>query len=119
MDATPHDGGPLKLTARVKDVNSHPSTRPQVVDSQRCRKSVSFLIQSTMLGKLVHLSVDALLISAFLAGIKRSTGLSPALSKVGNKDLRQLAITYLEFGEWVMDLAIVVMGRSTAFERKR
>lgn len=29
-----------------------------------------------MLGKLVHLGFDALLISAFLAGIKRSTSLT-------------------------------------------
>ena len=63
-----------------------------------------------MLGKLVHLTADALIISAFLAGIKRSTGLtsvpssplavalvltltvlclsSPALDKVPSKDLR-------------------------------
>ena len=31
---------------------------------------------SEMLGKLVHLGIDAMLISAFLAGIKRSTGLT-------------------------------------------
>ncbi|GAA5955473.1 hypothetical protein JCM21900_002060 [Sporobolomyces salmonicolor] len=72
-----------------------------------------------MFGKLAHLAFDALLISAFLAGIKRSTGLSPALSRLGNKDLRQLATTYLELGEWVMDLSIVVMGRSSSFERRR
>lgn len=29
-----------------------------------------------MLGKLVHIGVDAVLISAFLAGIKRTTGLT-------------------------------------------
>lgn len=29
-----------------------------------------------MLGKLVHLGIDAMLLSAFLAGIKRSTGLT-------------------------------------------
>ena len=31
---------------------------------------------SKMLGKLVHLGIDAMLLSAFLAGIKRSTGLT-------------------------------------------
>ncbi|GAA5854373.1 hypothetical protein JCM8547_001798 [Rhodosporidiobolus lusitaniae] len=72
-----------------------------------------------MFGRLIHLAVDALLISAFLAGIKRSTGLGPALSRIANKDLRQLGATYLELGEWVMDLSIVVMGRSSAFERRR
>lgn len=29
-----------------------------------------------MFGKLFHLGVDAILISAFLAGVKRSTGLT-------------------------------------------
>ncbi|PPQ68773.1 hypothetical protein CVT24_007715 [Panaeolus cyanescens] len=50
-----------------------------------------------MLGKLFHLGIDALLISAFLAGVKRTTGLTPALSQVPNKDIRQLLSTYLEF----------------------
>ncbi|ORY56547.1 hypothetical protein BCR35DRAFT_309794 [Leucosporidium creatinivorum] len=72
-----------------------------------------------MFGRLFHLTFDALLISAVLAGIKRSTGLSPAVGKLKNKDLKQLAVTYLELGEWVCDLSIVVMGRSSAFERRR
>lgn len=37
-----------------------------------------------MLGKLVHLGFDALLISAFLAGVKRSTGLTCVPSFVLN-----------------------------------
>jgi len=71
-----------------------------------------------MLGKLVHLGFDALLISAFLAGIKRSTGLTLKLSTVPNKDVRQLLSSYLEFGEYVFDFAVVVLGRSESFERK-
>jgi Fungal protein of unknown function (DUF1748) len=31
---------------------------------------------SEMLGKLVHFGIDAMILSAFLAGIKRSTGLT-------------------------------------------
>ncbi|GAA5975470.1 hypothetical protein JCM11641_004276 [Rhodosporidiobolus odoratus] len=72
-----------------------------------------------MLGKLARLALDAILISACLAGIKRTTGLTPALAKLKHKDLRQLASAYLEAGEWVMDLSIVFMGRSSAFERRR
>ncbi|SCV72117.1 BQ2448_4811 [Microbotryum intermedium] len=59
-------------------------------------------------GRLMHLTFDVLLISACLAGIKRSTGLSPALSRIASKDLRQLFVTYLELGEWVMDLSMCV-----------
>ncbi|ESK93613.1 hypothetical protein Moror_1619 [Moniliophthora roreri MCA 2997] len=72
-----------------------------------------------MLGKLVHLGFDALLISAFLAGVKRTTGLTPALSQVPNKDMRQLLRSYLEIGEYAFDLAVVFFGRSSSFERKR
>ncbi|KAF9057779.1 DUF1748-domain-containing protein [Panaeolus papilionaceus] len=72
-----------------------------------------------MLGKIIHLGIDALLISAFLAGVKRTTGLTPALSQVPNKDVRQLLSTFLEFGEYTFDFAVVVLGRSSSFERKR
>ncbi|KJA24608.1 hypothetical protein HYPSUDRAFT_38672 [Hypholoma sublateritium FD-334 SS-4] len=72
-----------------------------------------------MLGKLVHIGFDALLITAFLAGIKRTTGLTPALSQVPNKDVRHLLNSYLEFGEYAFDFAVVIFGRSSSFERKR
>ncbi|KZP07133.1 DUF1748-domain-containing protein [Athelia psychrophila] len=71
-----------------------------------------------MFGKLFHLGVDALLISAFLAGIKRSTGLTPALGQVPNKDVRQILRSYLEFGEYAFDFATVIFGRSKSFERR-
>jgi hypothetical protein len=72
-----------------------------------------------MIGKLLHLGFDALLISAFLAGVKRTTGLTPALSQVPNKDVRQLLRSYLELGEYVFDFAVVIFGRSSSFERRR
>ncbi|EGO27215.1 hypothetical protein SERLADRAFT_381629, partial [Serpula lacrymans var. lacrymans S7.9] len=68
-----------------------------------------------MFGKLFHLGIDALLISAFLAGIKRSTGLTPALAQVPNKDVRQMLRSYLEFGEYAFDFATVIFGRSGSF----
>lgn len=71
-----------------------------------------------MFGKLFHLGLDALLISAFLAGIKRSTGLTPALAQVPNKDVRQMLRSYLEFGEYAFDFAVVIFGRSSSFERR-
>jgi hypothetical protein len=39
-----------------------------------------------MLGKLVHLGFDALLISAFLAGVKRTTGLTCVFLEPGETD---------------------------------
>ncbi|KAG0145156.1 hypothetical protein CROQUDRAFT_671899 [Cronartium quercuum f. sp. fusiforme G11] len=67
---------------------------------------------------LLHAAIDATLVSVCLAGIKRSTGLSPALTKVQNKEVKQLLVNYLELGEWIMDFVIVFMGRSSAFERR-
>ncbi|KAG2742597.1 DUF1748-domain-containing protein [Suillus brevipes Sb2] len=63
-----------------------------------------------MFGWLFHLGLDALIISAFLAGIRRSTGLTPALSQVPNKDIRQLLRSYLEVGEYAFDFAVVIFG---------
>ncbi|RDB20516.1 hypothetical protein Hypma_012427 [Hypsizygus marmoreus] len=71
-----------------------------------------------MLGTLVHLGFDALLISAFLAGIRRTTSLTPALAQVPNKDVRHLLRSYLEIGEYIFDFAVVMFGRSSSFERK-
>ncbi|KAF8592483.1 DUF1748-domain-containing protein [Ramaria rubella] len=72
-----------------------------------------------MFSTLIHLGIDALLVSAFLAGIKRSTGLTPVLSRVPNKDFRDLLRSYLELGEYAFDFAVVIFGRSTLFERTR
>jgi len=72
-----------------------------------------------MLGKLIHIGFDALLITAFLAGVKRCTGLTPVLSQIPNKDIRKLFRSYLEIGEYTFDLAVVFFGRSSSFERQR
>ncbi|KAL7282036.1 DUF1748-domain-containing protein [Trametes coccinea BRFM310] len=71
-----------------------------------------------MLGTLIHWGIDAVLLSAFLAGIRRTTGLTPKLSDVPNKDVRQVLRSYLEFGEYVFDFAVVIFGRSSSFERR-
>lgn len=80
------------------------------------------------------------LLAIAIPSAQRSTGLSPALSRIAGKDLRQLMVSYLEMGEYAFDFAVrasrelsqcvlaetlasssqvVVMGRSNAFERKR
>ncbi|KIY72878.1 DUF1748-domain-containing protein [Cylindrobasidium torrendii FP15055 ss-10] len=66
---------------------------------------------------LLHLAIDAILVTAFLAGMKRTTGLTPALRLIPNKDVRQLFRSYLEFGEYIFDFAVVIAGRSSSFER--
>ncbi|OBZ71949.1 hypothetical protein A0H81_08196 [Grifola frondosa] len=71
-----------------------------------------------MFGTLLHWGFDAVLLSAFLAGIRRTTGLTPKLSDVPNKDIRQLLRSYLELGEYIFDFAVVIFGRSSSFERR-
>ena len=104
---TPSDHHPPPVTR-------HPSpTTHASRGSQAQPKDPSLILSCTpdpytkMLGKLVHLTADALIISALLAGIKRSTGLtsvarlvtamtlaltlsisSPVLDRVPSKDFR-------------------------------
>lgn len=62
---------------------------------------VSLSLCVIMFGRFFHLIVDAMLISVALSGIKRSTGLAPAVRRLPNKDVRNLVRVYLETGEWV------------------
>ncbi|OJJ56466.1 hypothetical protein ASPSYDRAFT_156534, partial [Aspergillus sydowii CBS 593.65] len=73
-------------------------------------------------GRLTHYAFDAVLVSAFLAGVKRSTGLTPSLSSdkvTDNKDFKTWIDNYLGVGEWVMDQSIAVLSSTSYFERKR
>jgi len=75
-----------------------------------------------VLGRLTHYAFDAVLISAFLAGVKRSTGLTPSFDtgKISNsKEVKGWVDKYLGVGEWVMDQSIAVLGSSGYFERRR
>lgn len=54
-----------------------------------------------MFGRVMHLVVDAMLISVVLSGIKRNTGLTLSLARIPNRDLRKFFSAYLEAGEWV------------------
>ncbi|KAF3014625.1 hypothetical protein E8E15_005282 [Penicillium rubens] len=75
-----------------------------------------------MFGRLTHYAFDAVLFSAFLAGVKRSTGLTPSLNSdkiTDNKDIKKWVDNYLGVGEWMMDQSVAVMGSSSWFERRR
>lgn len=75
-----------------------------------------------VLGRLTHYAFDAILVSAFLAGVKRSTGLTPRFNAdtiSDSKELKNWVDKYLGVGEWVMDQSVAVMGSSSWFERKR
>ncbi|KAA6407521.1 MAG: Duf1748 domain-containing protein [Lasallia pustulata] len=75
-----------------------------------------------VLGRLTHYAFDAVLISAFLAGVKRSTGLTPSVNsdKISDsKELKKWVDNYLGMGEWVMDQSVAILGASGWFERRR
>ncbi|PHH52054.1 Uncharacterized protein YIL156W-B [Ceratocystis fimbriata CBS 114723] len=73
------------------------------------------------LGKLTHYAFDAVMISAVLAGMRRSTGLTFRSDKISgdNKDLNGWVDRYLGVGEWVMDQSVAIAGASSWFERRR
>ncbi|PLB45488.1 DUF1748-domain-containing protein [Aspergillus steynii IBT 23096] len=73
-------------------------------------------------GRITHYAFDAVLVSAFLAGVKRSTGLTPSLNSdsiTDNKDFKKWIDNYLGVGEWVMDQSVAVLGSTSWFERRR
>ncbi|KAJ4167578.1 hypothetical protein FSOLCH5_010657 [Fusarium solani] len=74
-----------------------------------------------VVGRLTHYAFDAVLISAFLAGMKRSTGLTFKTDKVAgeNKEVSGWITKYLGVGEWVMDQSVAIAGSSGFFERTR
>jgi len=75
-----------------------------------------------VLGRLTHYAFDAVLISTILAGMKRSTGLTPSFrteSITENKDVKKWFDSYLNVGEWVMDNTIAIAGSSGYFKRER
>ncbi|KAI0126734.1 hypothetical protein BJ170DRAFT_416841 [Xylariales sp. AK1849] len=74
------------------------------------------------LGRLTHYAVDAVLISTILAGMRRSTGLTPSFQteKIGdNKEVSKWVEKYLSVGEWVMDAGVGLAGQSGWFKRTR
>ncbi|KAI8993188.1 hypothetical protein BDB01DRAFT_847098 [Pilobolus umbonatus] len=71
-----------------------------------------------MWGRLFHFTVDAALVSAVLAGIKRNTGLQIATHNMENEEMKKYLEKYLNVGEWVLDSSAVFMSNSPYFERK-
>ncbi|KLU88685.1 hypothetical protein MAPG_07670 [Magnaporthiopsis poae ATCC 64411] len=74
-----------------------------------------------VVGRLTHYAFDAVLFSAFLAGMKRSTGLTLKTDRIAgeNKDLNGWIGKYLGVGEWLLDQSVAVAGSSGWFERTR
>ncbi|KZM19568.1 hypothetical protein ST47_g9289 [Ascochyta rabiei] len=75
-----------------------------------------------VLGKVAHYAFDAVLVSAFLAGVRRSTGLTPSVKPEQFSDtpsVQKWLDNYLWVGETVMDQSVALFASSSYFERKR
>ncbi|KKY26690.1 hypothetical protein UCDDS831_g01350 [Diplodia seriata] len=71
-------------------------------------------------GRLTHYAFDAVLFSAFLAGVKRSTGLTVKSETISeSENVKKWLDNYLWVGEVVMDQGVALMSSSGYFERKR
>ncbi|KAI0955916.1 hypothetical protein AcV7_006455 [Taiwanofungus camphoratus] len=58
----------------------------------------------TMLGRVVHYAVDAVLISTVVAGVRRSSGFTPETNIIPDPTLRLIAERYLGIGETIFDM---------------
>ncbi|KXL50285.1 hypothetical protein M433DRAFT_435594 [Acidomyces richmondensis BFW] len=73
-----------------------------------------------VLGRIAHITFDAVLISAFLAGVKRSTGLTLRSESLSDSpSVKKWVENYLWVGETIMDQSVALMSASSYFERKR
>ncbi|RKP06127.1 hypothetical protein THASP1DRAFT_18871 [Thamnocephalis sphaerospora] len=81
--------------------------------------AISLLRPYGMLGRIVHYAVDAVLVSATLAGIRRSTGISFNTEEIKSEDMRKYTQKYLDLGEFIVDQSVAFMGTSNYFKRSR
>ncbi|KAF2641658.1 DUF1748-domain-containing protein [Massarina eburnea CBS 473.64] len=80
------------------------------------------LLTARQLGRFAHYAFDAVLISAFLAGVRRSTGLTPSVKPENlseSPNMKKWIDNYLWVGEVMMDQSVAVFSTSSYFERKR
>ncbi|KAF9735287.1 duf1748 domain containing protein, partial [Paraphaeosphaeria minitans] len=110
--------GHLDLRSRARPLPQHLIQREHLRNSS----SLSSHTANMVLGKVAHYAFDAVLISAFLAGVRRSTGLTPSVKSENFTEtpgLKKWIDNYLWVGEWTMDQSVAVFGTSGYFERKR
>ncbi|KIK10311.1 hypothetical protein K443DRAFT_670938 [Laccaria amethystina LaAM-08-1] len=70
-----------------------------------------------VLGKLVHYTVDAVLLSTVVAGVRRSTGFAPNASAIPDPTIRSVAEKFLGVGETVFDMIQATAVNSSYFKR--
>ncbi|KAJ1993613.1 hypothetical protein H4R33_000614 [Dimargaris cristalligena] len=71
-----------------------------------------------MVGKLIHYAADAVLISAVLAGIRRSSGLTFKTDSIESKEFRSVIESFLNIGEKTIDFGTSILSTTSFFERR-
>ncbi|RDB30990.1 hypothetical protein Hypma_000115 [Hypsizygus marmoreus] len=69
------------------------------------------------LGRLVHYAFDAVLLSTVVAGVRRSSGLSPDASAISNPTVRSVAESFLGAGETVFNVIQSTAVNSSYFKK--
>ncbi|PPQ73183.1 hypothetical protein CVT26_014782 [Gymnopilus dilepis] len=70
-----------------------------------------------VLGKLVHYTVDAVLLSTVVAGVRRSSGFTPDASAIPDPTVRSIAEKFLGVGETVFDMIQATAVNSSYFKK--
>ncbi|KAK0539272.1 hypothetical protein OC834_000123 [Tilletia horrida] len=68
-----------------------------------------------MLSRLFHYAADAVMVSTILAGVKRTSGLSPDLTKIPEGTPRDVTGKFLGFGEFTFDSLMAAAHASSYF----
>ncbi|KAK7690731.1 hypothetical protein QCA50_005830 [Cerrena zonata] len=69
------------------------------------------------LGRLFHYTIDAVLVSTVLAGVRRSSGFTPATNNIADENIRSVANKYLGIGESIFDMLQGTAVTSSYFKR--
>jgi len=68
-------------------------------------------------GRIVHYTVDAVLLSTVVAGVRRSSGFTPETSAISDPTIRSLADRFLGVGESVFEMVQGTAVNSAYFKR--
>jgi len=71
-----------------------------------------------VLGRLVHYTVDAVLLSTVVAGIRRASGFEPHTELITEPTVRSVTEKFLGVGETIFDVAQATAVNSSYFKRK-
>ncbi|TFK40067.1 hypothetical protein BDQ12DRAFT_680297 [Crucibulum laeve] len=70
-----------------------------------------------VLGRLFHYTIDAVLLSTVVAGVRRSSGFSPDASVIPDETVRSVAVKFLGVGETIFDMIQATAVNSSYFKK--